>query len=101
MITGDLHGNCIIGQSDIMVEDHLFPNNRCLSRLFENTMRCLCETIESLLKRLSASIQLRLRFVILSVAGCVELISPGGEVLGREFRGYGAENRGSKINGFR
>lgn len=55
-------------------------------------MRCLRETVKSLFKSLSASMQLRLRLVILGVAFYVDFITPSGEILGREFGSYGTEN---------
>lgn len=78
------HDNGVVGKSDIVVDDHLLPNNGDLATSVHSLVGDTDERAQALLEGLASLGELSLGLGVLGVAVGVDLVTTGGEVLGGE-----------------
>lgn len=78
------HDNGVVGKSDIVVNDHLLPNNGDLATSVHSLVGNTNESAQALLEGLAGLGELSLGLGVLGVAVGVDLVTTGGEVLGGE-----------------
>ena len=96
-----LHDNGVVGQSNVVGQDHLLPNNGGLSSTFQRAVFGLGERIQGLFDGFSRSRQSLLSRGVFLITVCVEFIATGTEIISGEHLGCVHQQIGRELDGFR
>lgn len=93
--------DCVVGQGDLVIQDHLLPNHGRLPDTFQRLVLGLSKIIQGLFNRPSRSSQSLLSFGIVRVACRVDLITAGAEIISGEELGCIHQQTSREIYGVR